>query len=158
MTDKQTRIKFAIVGCGHIGKRHAEMIHRNGETELVALIDVKDKINLNINSFHVPFFNSLDEFLNSNIDVDVINIASPNGFHFEHALKSLNAHKHVVIEKPIALKKQDAEKIIYKAFQVHKHVFAVMQNRYSPPSIWIKELVEWYTWQNIFSAVKLLLE
>jgi len=142
MTDKQTRIKFAIVGCGHIGKRHAEMIHRNGETELVALIDVKDKINLNINSFHVPFFNSLDEFLNSNIDVDVINIASPNGFHFEHALKSLNAHKHVVIEKPIALKKQDAEKIIYKAFQVHKHVFAVMQNRYSPPSIWIKELVE----------------
>jgi predicted dehydrogenase len=42
----------------------------------------------------------------------------------------------------MALNKQDAEKVIFKALQVHKHVFAVMQNRYSPPSVWIKELVE----------------
>jgi predicted dehydrogenase len=47
-----------------------------------------------------------------------------------------------VIEKPIALSKQDAEKVIFKALHVHRHVFAVMQNRYSPPSQWIKELVE----------------
>ena len=42
----------------------------------------------------------------------------------------------------MALNKQDAEKVIYKALNVHKHVFTVMQNRYSPPSVWIKELVE----------------
>jgi predicted dehydrogenase len=54
----------------------------------------------------------------------------------------LDARKHVVIEKPIALSKQDAEKVIFKALHVHRHVFAVMQNRYSPPSQWIKELVE----------------
>ena len=36
-------IKFAVVGCGHIGKRHAEMITRNSEAKLVALIDIKDK-------------------------------------------------------------------------------------------------------------------
>ena len=42
----------------------------------------------------------------------------------------------------MALTKQDAEKVIYKALHVHKHVFAVMQNRYSPPSAWIKEMVE----------------
>jgi predicted dehydrogenase len=54
----------------------------------------------------------------------------------------LDARKHVVIEKPIALTKSDAEKVIYKALQVHKHVFAVMQNRYSPPSVWIKDLVD----------------
>ena len=142
MADRQSRIRFAVIGCGHIGKRHAEMIHRNDEAELVALIDVKDKLQLAIDQFPVPFFNSIDEFLESDIEVDVINIASPNGCHVEHALKFLNADKHVVIEKPMALNKQDAEKVIFKALQVHKHVFAVMQNRYSPPSVWIKQIVD----------------
>ena len=33
-------IKFAVVGCGHIGQRHAEMINRNPQAELVGLVDV----------------------------------------------------------------------------------------------------------------------
>ncbi len=140
MTER--KIKFAVVGCGHIGKRHAEMIYRNNESELVALIDVKPKAELGIEQYPVPFFASLQEFFNADLDVDVINIATPNGFHAEQSLMALEARKHIVVEKPMALNKQDAEKVIFKALQVHKHVFAVMQNRYSPPSVWIKELVE----------------
>lgn len=136
-----SKIKFAVVGVGHIGKRHAEMIVRNPEAELVALIDVKSKNELNIDSYDVPFFNSLDEILASGFEVDVVNIATPNGFHASQALESLSAGKHVVIEKPMALYKKDAEQVIYKALHMHKHVFAVMQNRYSPPSAWIKELI-----------------
>ncbi len=136
------KIKFAVIGCGHIGKRHAEMISRNGESELVALIDVKKKEDLNIDSYNVPFFNTFSDFLKSGIEVDVINIATPNGFHAMQALECLEAKKHVVIEKPMALNKMDAEKVIFKALHVHKHVFAVMQNRYSPPSVWIKDLIE----------------
>jgi predicted dehydrogenase len=90
----------------------------------------------------VPFFSSLQDFLESGIEVDVVNIASPNGFHASQAMQILDARKHVVIEKPMALTKQDAERVIFKALQVHKHVFAVMQNRYSPPSVWIKDMVE----------------
>jgi UDP-N-acetyl-2-amino-2-deoxyglucuronate dehydrogenase len=142
MKDTVKTIKFAVVGCGHIGKRHAEMIIRNPEAELVALVDVKKKDSLGIDSFNVPFYNSLTDFLNSGIAVDVINIATPNGFHASQALECLEARKHVVIEKPMALNKVDAEKVIFKALHVHKHVFAVMQNRYSPPSVWIKELIE----------------
>ena len=136
------KIKFAVIGCGHIGKRHAEMISRNNECELVALIDIKSKSALSIEQYSIPFFTSLDEFLNSDIECDVVNIASPNGFHAEQALKCLDANKHIVVEKPMALSKQDAEKIIFRALQMHKQVFAVMQNRYSPPSVWIKELVQ----------------
>jgi len=136
------KIKFAVVGCGHIGKRHAEMIQRNNESELVALIDVKNIEDLNIEVFKVPFFNSLKSFLESEIPVDVINIATPNGFHTLQALECLDAKKHVVIEKPIALTKSDAEKVIFKALDAHKHVFAVMQNRYSPPSKWVKNIIE----------------
>lgn len=138
------KIKFAVIGCGHIGKRHAEMIQRNDESTLMALVDIKPQENLGIDQYNVPFFSSIEALLSSEIihDIDVINIASPNGFHSEHALLALDAKKHVVIEKPMALNKQDAEKVIFKALHVHKQVFAVMQNRYSPPSIWIKELID----------------
>ena len=135
-------VKFAVIGCGHIGKRHAEMICRNPKAALVALIDVKEKSSLNINAYNVPFFQSLEEFLQAGIAADVINIATPNGLHAQQALQCLNAQKNIVIEKPIAITKADAEKIIFKALNVHKYVFAVMQNRYSPPSVWIKEMIE----------------
>jgi UDP-N-acetyl-2-amino-2-deoxyglucuronate dehydrogenase len=144
------KIKFAVIGCGHIGKRHAEMISRNAESELVALIDIKEKEDLHINEYNVPFFNSLDEFFKAKPEVDVINISTPNGYHAEQALRCLEERKHVVIEKPMALNKHDAERIIFKALNVHRHVFAVMQNRYSPPSIWIKELIESGTLGKIF--------
>lgn len=142
MTKLDRKIRFAVVGCGHIGKRHAEMIIRNHDAELIALVDVKDRKSLNIDNYDVPFFSSLDDLLHSGLEIDVVNIASPNGFHAEQALKCLEAKKHVVVEKPMALTKQDAEKVIFKALHVHRHVFAVMQNRYSPPSVWIKELIE----------------
>lgn len=136
------KIKFAVIGCGHIGKRHAEMITRNEECELVGLIDIKEKKVLGIDHYNVPLFKSLEEFFNSKTEADVISIASPNGFHAEQAMACLEAKKHIVVEKPVALTKQDAEKIIFKALQVHRQVFAVMQNRYSPPSEWIKNLIE----------------
>ena len=150
MTEKET-VNFAVIGCGHIGKRHAEMIERNPEAKLVALVDTKSHESLSLN-FDVPFFSSLDDFLNDKLaaDTDVINIATPNGFHATQAIKCLEAKKHVVLEKPIALTKQDAEKIIYKALNVHRHVFAVMQNRYSPPSAWLKQIVDSGKLGNIF--------
>lgn len=136
------KIKFAVVGVGHIGKRHAQMIVNNKEAELVALCDIKSKNILNIENFDVPFFNSIDDLLNSNIDFDVVNICTPNGLHAQQSLKALEHNKHVVCEKPISLTKANAEKIIFKSLQVSKHVFAVMQNRYSPPSVWLKSIID----------------
>jgi UDP-N-acetyl-2-amino-2-deoxyglucuronate dehydrogenase len=138
---EKDKIKFAVIGCGHIGKRHAEMITQNIESELVALVDIKDKNDLNIEKYEVPFFRSLDELLNTDLNIDVINICTPNGFHAEQALKALSENKHIVVEKPVALSKHAAEQIIDKAREVDRHIFPVMQNRYSPPSVWIKEIV-----------------
>ncbi|SMO36345.1 Gfo/Idh/MocA family protein [Solitalea koreensis] len=135
------KVKFAVVGCGHIGKRHAEMVTRNKESELVALIDIKPQDELNLKDFDLPFYRSINDFLSSGIEVDVVNIASPNGCHAQQSLQCLDARKHIVVEKPVALRKRDAETVIYKALNVNRQVFAVMQNRYSPPSIWIKDLI-----------------
>jgi predicted dehydrogenase len=141
MTDIK-KIKFAVIGTGHIGKRHIEMITRHGESELVALCDIKPQDTLSIENYKVPFFNTLGELMQSGIEFDVLSIATPNGLHAEHALLGLEHKKHIVIEKPMALSKADCEKIIFKALQVSRQVFCVMQNRYSPPSEWIKKIVE----------------
>jgi len=70
------KIKFAVVGCGHIGKKHAEVISKNKDAGLVALIDTKDPAELFIEDFHVPFFSSLKDFFAVNVDADIINIAT----------------------------------------------------------------------------------
>ena len=137
------KIKFAVVGCGHIGKRHASMILGNEACELVALCDVKDPAALGLAAYSsAQFFNSIDELLDADLALDVIAIASPNGFHQEQALKALEKGCHVVVEKPMALTKAGCEKIIFKALQKHKQVFCVMQNRYSPPSEWLKGILD----------------
>jgi predicted dehydrogenase len=144
------KIKFGVIGCGHIGKRHAEMIERNPEAELLGLVDIKKPEELGIHAFDVPFYTRVEELLEKHPDIDVVNIASPNGLHAEHSLLCLDARKHIVVEKPMSLHKQDAEKVIFKALQVNRNVFAVMQNRYSPPSVWIKELIDTKTLGDIF--------
>lgn len=136
------KIRFGVVGCGHIGKRHAEMIVRNEECELVGLVDKRERVELGLENFEAPFFQTVEEMLAAVPDIDVVNVCSPNGFHEEHSLAALKAGKHVVCEKPMALTKAGCEEIIFKALQMSKQVFCVMQNRYSPPSVWIKQVVE----------------
>ena len=135
-------VKFAIIGCGHIGKRHAEMIIRNDEAELVALVDIKDKADLKLDNYDIPFYSSLSEMLEAVPDVDVVNICTPNGLHAAQSLEAINARKHVVCEKPLGLTKASCEEVIFKALQMSRHVFCVMQNRYSPPSVWLKQVIE----------------
>lgn len=136
------QVRFAVVGCGHIGKRHAEMIAREEGAELVALCDIRPELVLGIEAYKVPFFRSLDALLESGIPFDVLNICVPNGLHASMAIRAMEAGCHVVIEKPMALSVVDAEKVIYTGLKHHRQVFCVMQNRYSPPSVWIKEIIE----------------
>lgn len=137
----EQKIKFAVVGAGYIGKRHAEMITRDSNSELVALIDIRSQEECDALQYNVPFFKTYEDFLAANIDADVVNVCTPNGLHADFAIKALDSKKHVIVEKPMALTKEDCEKIIFKALQMSKQVFCVMQNRYSPPSKWIKQVV-----------------
>jgi len=134
-------IKFAVVGAGHIGKRHAEMIERNDSCELVALCDIKTADELKTDVFNVPLYADLKEMLTSE-KFDVLCVATPNGLHAEQCLLGLDFNKHIVVEKPMALNKANCERIIYRALQASKHIFCVMQNRYSPPSQWIKSVLQ----------------
>ncbi len=137
-----SKVKFAVIGQGHIGKRHAEMVRRNPNCELIAVCDILPKETIGLNDLKEKFYSSNEELLKNHPEVEVVNICTPNGLHAEHAIKVLQAGKNVVVEKPMALSKSDCEKIIYTALDQHKTVFCVMQNRYSPPSVWLKEITE----------------
>ena len=142
MSTNSSKIKFAVIGTGHIGKRHATMVQRNPDCELVALCDIAGKSVLDGHNFDVPFFESAEEMLRSVPEIEVVSVCTPNGLHSEHSMLALDHKKHVVCEKPMGLSKANCEKVLYKALNVSRHVFCVMQNRYSPPSIWLKELID----------------
>jgi len=135
------KIKFGVLGQGHIGKRHAEMIRRNPEAELVAVCDVLSKEQLGLSDLKEKFHSSVEELLTSNPEIEVVNICTPNGLHAKHSLAALDSGKNIVCEKPMALHKADCEAMIHQALKMHKTVFCVMQNRYSPPSVWLKKIV-----------------
>ena len=135
------KVRFVVIGCGHIGKRHATMIQANPEAELVALVDIKEKSTLNVAHFEVPFFNDIAQLLAADLAFDVVNIAVPNGLHASLANSILASGRDVVIEKPMALSSSDAAQVIELAREKDRNIFVVMQNRYSPPVAWLKEVV-----------------
>jgi len=120
------------------------MIVREPNASLAALCDVKPEDELGGDELrcNVPFFHSLDDMLSSNICFDVLNICTPNGLHAEMAIRAIETGHHVVIEKPMALTVADAERVVFAGLKYRRQVFCVMQNRYSPPSVWLKELID----------------
>ncbi len=150
MSKDARKIKFAVIGQGHIGKRHAEMVRRNPETELVAVCDIQSKEKLGLNELTEQFYNSPEALLAAHPEIEVVSVCTPNGLHANQSLLVLESNKHVVVEKPMALHRQDCEQLIFKALQMHKQVFCVMQNRYSPPSVWLKEIVDSKTIGDVY--------
>jgi predicted dehydrogenase len=138
------KIKFAVVGLGHIGLRHSKIAHEHPDSETIACCDILPARELKLHELglHPHFYTDYKEMILNEPEVDVINIAAPNGLHTEIALFALEHGKHVVIEKPMGLSKVDCEKVIFKSLQQSRNVFVVKQNRYSPPSKWLKEIVD----------------
>jgi len=138
MSKPNSRIRFAIVGLGHIGKRHAYMVQQHPDAQLVAVVD---PINPQLGP-DMPYFTSLEAYFQTGVGADVLIVATPNGLHIAQALQAIARGLHVVVEKPIGLHSSEVERLLREAQAAGKQLFPVMQNRYSPPSQWIKGVVE----------------
>ncbi len=124
-----------------MGKRHVACLQEQAEAELVALVETSPEVAAGLELYGVPVFASLPHLLAAGLELDVINICTPNGQHAEQTLQSLGAGKHVVVEKPLALRTTDAAQMIAAAQAANRELFVVMQNRYSPPAAWLKNMV-----------------
>ena len=129
-------MKVGILGLGHIGRKHIAAIQSLEGVSLVATCDT-DSIAVD----DIPHFTSLEDLLASEISMDLISVCTPNAYHAQHSIQVLNAGKHVICEKPMTLDKKSSEALIDAALHNGRHVFCVMQNRYSPISQWLYDLM-----------------
>ena len=142
-----TPISFVVCGIGRIGKRHAKIISEYQGAELAAVIDADPNQEKGLAGMgvKVPCYQSLQDYLDNHTpgeNADVINICVPNGLHAPLAVKALNLGFHTVIEKPMALSRKQCEEVIEASEKSKKKVFVVKQNRYSPPSRWLKSVID----------------
>jgi len=136
-------IRFAVVGFGRIGRRHATIIDQMSGAELVAVIEPNsDQLRSDLLPNGVSTFGSLEEYFNSVPKVDVISVCTPNAFHTPYALQAIQNGSHALIEKPMGLHAESCKELITEADRLGKHLFVVKQNRYSPPVKWMKDLVD----------------
>ena len=142
-------ISFSVVGFGRIGQRHAKIIHEHPECTLASVCDTDAQHFEQRDSLgfpDLPTYTNIDDLIQaeqtSGQRSDVVTIATPNGFHAPYAVKLLRAGYHVVIEKPMGIKSAECEEVLIAEKETSKHVFVVKQNRYSPPSVWLKDNVQ----------------
>ncbi|CAH0344874.1 Gfo/Idh/MocA family oxidoreductase [Bacillus sp. CECT 9360] len=135
-------IRFAIVGCGHIAKKHAEAIINSEGASLLAVCDtIEEKMQPFVEEYNIKGYTSLEELL-ENPEVDVINICTPSGYHANIAVQAARAKKHVVVEKPIALTIEDTDKIIRACSDNDVKLAVVHPNRFRPALIKLKNLMK----------------
>ena len=136
------KVTFGIVGCGKIGERHASLLINNPEAELIGVYDSrKERARALADKFNCKFFNSYTEMLKQS-NIDVITICTPSGLHAKQTIEAATNFKHVLCEKPMALTVKDCDKMLESCRRAGVNLFVVKQNRYNPPVIKLKELLD----------------
>ncbi len=135
-------IRFALYGCGFVGEKHIAAIKQAASTKLYAIIDSNRDRKLVAKANDIPFFESWDEFVASMPPPEVVNVCTPNGLHIEHAKQALDFGSNVLIEKPMGLSFEQCNQLNLHAIAKGLKVFCVLQNRYTPPIVWLKNLLK----------------
>ena len=134
-------MRVIIIGAGRIGERHAK--HINDIGQLVAVCDIdKSKGSALAEHYQSEYYPSISQLLAANLNADVIAVCTPNGLHAEHTVLCLNAGYNVLCEKPMALSVEACLSMIKAAEQADKKLFVVKQNRFNPPVVAVKELLD----------------
>lgn len=106
------KINAAIVGTGFIGPAHLEALRRLPNIEVTALCEVNiDLARAKADLLGIPNAYTFEEMLQQP-DIDVVHICTPNFLHFSQSKAALLAGKHVVCEKPLATKIEEAEELV----------------------------------------------
>lgn len=136
------RLKTAVIGCGNISGRHLKAVAASERCELAAVCDiVKEKVDASASEYGVTAFYHIDELLAWG-QFDVLHICTPHYLHPEMAIAAMNAGKHVLCEKPLAITYEDALKMCECAKENGVTLGVCFQNRYNPASRYIKNLLD----------------
>ncbi len=137
-------LKFALIGCGRIAKRHSELLgHKQIKgAELVAVCDIVEEKALKIGEqFGVPHYMDMDEMMEKET-VDVAVVLTESGLHAEHVINLAKHGRHIMVEKPMALTLDSADAMIQACDRSGVKLFVIKQNRFNVPVVKLHEAVE----------------
>lgn len=137
-------LKFALVGCGRIAKRHSELLGNKQirDAELIAVCDVKfERAKAIGDRFSVNSYHDMHTMMESE-DVDVVVVLTESGLHADHVIELARHGKHIMVEKPMALTLHDADRMIAACDEVGIKLFVVKQNRFNVPVVKLREALE----------------
>lgn len=128
-------LRFALLGCGKIAKRHSELLG-SGQIRGAVLGPVCDvipeKAKAIAESFNVPHYEDMDTLMQHE-EVDATIVATPGGFHADNVVALARYGKPIIVEKPMALTLDDADRMIRICDQNGVRLFVVKQNRFNVP-------------------------
>jgi predicted dehydrogenase len=126
-------ITFGLIGCGRVAPRHAQSMAQLHEVRLAAVADIRvERGQRFADDYHAAAYTNYHDLL-SRPDIDAVSICVPSGLHAQVAVDALQAGKHVLVEKPIALSLADADRMIRVAQERGLHLGVVLQNRLNSP-------------------------
>lgn len=136
------KIKTAVIGSGFMGKVHTEAVRRLGNVEVVALASSpRQEASKLAHVFDVPNVSSTWKNIVKDPEVEVVHICTPNALHFPIAMAAMEAGKHVVCEKPLAMSVEEAKQMVDLA-KKKKIAHCVNHNlRYYPVVQHIREMI-----------------
>ncbi len=136
-------MRFALVGCGRIAKKHAEILSGGAVRGacLSAVCDIKEERAREYGEkYGVPWFTDMHRMMESeNGRIDVINILTESGNHANNTIELARYGKSIVVEKPMALVLEDADRMIRACDEAGIRLFVVKQNRYNLPVVKLRE-------------------
>lgn len=141
---KAASLSVALVGCGRIAQRHAELL-ATGQISGAFLAGVCDinqaKADYFGTVYDVPHFYDM-HFMMRHIQPDVVVVLTESGRHSNHVVQLAPYGAHVVVEKPMALGVADADRMIYACETSGAKLFVVKQNRFNVPVACLRQAVE----------------
>ena len=126
-------LNIALIGCGRISKNHFEAIAQQEDAQVVACCDIiPERAKEAAEKYNIPFGTTKYEEMLKRDDIDLISICTPSGLHPEHGILAARAGKHVLTEKPMACRIEEADKLIKACDEAGVKLFVVLQNRLNP--------------------------
>lgn len=137
-------INIALLGCGRIAKRHAALLGSGqiAGARLSAVCDIQaDRARAYGEQYGVPWFFSIEELLEAP-GIDAVSVLTPSGCHAQHTIAIAKSGKHAIVEKPMALRLEDADDMIRACDDAGVKLFVVKQNRFNVPVVKAREALD----------------
>lgn len=140
-----SKLGFALIGCGRIANKHADILSRNkiNNAQIVAVCDHnKERAKSFGDKYELPWYTDYHQMLaEMHAVIDVVSILTESGNHASNTIDIAKYKKHIVVEKPMALTLDDADSMIKVCDENNIKLFIVKQNRYNLPIIKVREAV-----------------